>query len=94
MGIYDEGIADIPDTSGITIDNDYTVYIKLIETADFDSTSRFPVPSAGAKYKYHLVSCFNGNIHVVEPMQSRTSGSKRKRRHLTTRPGTDRYHPL
>ena len=93
MGIYDEGIADIPDPSGITIDNDYTVYIKLIETADFDSTSRFPVPSAGAKYKYHLVSCFNGNIHV-EPMQSRTSGSKRMRRHLTTQPGTDRYHPL
>ena len=75
MDTYDTDIAAIPDTTGIIIDNDQkNVYTMLIATADFDSTSRFPVPSAGEKYIYHLVSCFNGNIHV-EPMQSRTSGS-------------------
>ncbi len=71
---YDTDIAAIPDKTGIIIDNDQNVYTMLIATADFDSTSRFPVPSAGEKYIYHLVSCFNDNIHV-EPMQSRTSGS-------------------
>jgi hypothetical protein len=71
---YDKDIAHIPNTPGTTIDNDHTIYIKLIETADFDSTSRFPMPSAGAKYIYHWVSCYNDNIHF-EPMQSRTSGS-------------------
>ena len=71
---YDNDIADVPETSGAIIDNDNTIYTKLVATADFDSTSRFPVPSAGAKYIYHLVSCYNGNIHV-DLMQSRTSGS-------------------
>jgi hypothetical protein len=47
---YDKDIANIPNTPGTTINNGHTVYIKLIETADFDSTSRFPVPYAGAKY--------------------------------------------
>jgi len=42
--------------------------------ADFDATSRFPVPSSESRYSYHLVSCYNGNIHV-ETMQTRTSSS-------------------
>ena len=74
LDTYDTDIASLPDKPGKIIDNDKNVYTMLIATADFDSTSRFPVPSAGEKYIYHLVSCFNGNIHV-EPMQSRTSGS-------------------
>ena len=53
---------------------DSIVYTRLFTTADFDATGRFPVPSAGSKYAYQLVSCFNGNIHV-EPMTSRTSSS-------------------
>ena len=53
---------------------DSNVYTRLYTTADFDATGRFPVSSAGSKYAYQLVSCFNGNIHV-EPMTSRTSAS-------------------
>ena len=54
---------------------DSNVYTRLLyTTADFDATGRFPVSSAGSKYAYQLVSCFNGNIHV-EPMTSRTSAS-------------------
>ena len=54
---------------------DSIVYTRLFTTADFDTTGRFPVSSAGSKYAYQLlVSCFNGNIHV-EPMTSRTSSS-------------------
>ena len=71
---YDNDIADVSETPGAIIDNDNTIYTKLVATADFNSTSRFPVLSAGAKYIYHLVSCYNGNIHV-DLMQSRTSGS-------------------
>jgi hypothetical protein len=50
---YDNDIADVPETPGAIIDTDNIVYTNLVETADFDSTSRFPVPSAGAKYIYH-----------------------------------------
>jgi hypothetical protein len=57
-----------------TIDDDSTVYIKLFTTADFDAISRFPVPSSGSRYSYHLVSCYNGNIHV-ETMLTRTSSA-------------------
>ena len=53
---------------------DSIVYTRLFTTADFDATGRFSVSSAGSKYAYQLVSCFNGNIHV-EPMTSRTSSS-------------------
>ena len=53
---------------------DLTVYTRLYTTADFDATGRFPVTSAGSRYAYQLVSCFNGNIHV-EPVTSRTSAS-------------------
>ncbi len=74
MDTYDNDIADVPETSGAIIDYDITIYTKLVATSDFDSTSRFPAPSAGAKYTYHLVSCYNGNIHV-DLMQSRTSES-------------------
>jgi len=51
-----------------------TVYTKLFNTADFDCTGRFPVPSSGTREAYHFVSCYNGYIHV-EPMTSRTSSS-------------------
>ena len=71
---YEDDIAAIPDSPDATMDTDPTVYTKLFHTADFDATGRFPVPSAGARNTYQLVSCFNGNIHV-EPMTSRTSGS-------------------
>ena len=50
------------------------VYTRLYTTADFDATGRFPVSSAGTKYAYQILSCFNGNIHV-EPMTSLTSAS-------------------
>ncbi len=39
-----------------------------------DATSRFLVPSSGSRYSYHLVSCYNGNIHV-ETMQTRSSAA-------------------
>jgi hypothetical protein len=71
---YEDYISNISESSDAIIDNDPTVYTKLINTADFDASGRYPVPSLGAKYAYHLLSCFNGNIHV-EPMQSRTSAS-------------------
>ncbi len=50
------------------------VYTRLYTTADFDATGRFPVSSAGTKYAYQILSCFNGNIHV-EPMTSLNSAS-------------------
>ena len=68
----EEDISPISNLPDATIATDPNVYTQLYHTADFDATGRFPVPSTGAKYIYHLVSCFNGNIHV-EPMQSRTS---------------------
>jgi hypothetical protein len=71
---YEDDIINISDAPDTTIDSDPTIYVKLYSTADFDASGRFPVPSAGSKYAYHLVSCFNGNIHV-ETMQSRTSVS-------------------
>ena len=71
---YEDDINNIPDSPDAMIDSDPTVYTKLIHTADVDASGRVPVPSLGAKYAYHLLSCFNGNIHV-EPMQSRTSAS-------------------
>ena len=71
---YEDDINNIPDSPDATIDTDPTVYTKLFRTADFYASGRVPVPSLGAKYAYHLLSCFNGNIHV-EPMQSRTSAS-------------------
>mmetsp|Transcript_18536 Transcript_18536/g.25611 ORF Transcript_18536/g.25611 Transcript_18536/m.25611 type:complete len:210 (-) Transcript_18536:115-744(-) len=58
----------------IPLDNDHTVYTKLFDTADFDCTGRFPVPSSGSREAYHFVSCYNGYIHV-EAMTSRTSSS-------------------
>jgi hypothetical protein len=70
---YDDDIINISDAPDTTIDSDPTIYVKLYSTADFDASGRFPVPS-DFKYAYHLVSCFNGNIHV-ETMQSRTSAS-------------------
>ena len=57
--------------STAAIDTDSTIYIKIFHTADFDVAARFPVPSAGFKYIYQLVSCYKGNIHV-EIMPSRT----------------------
>eukprot|EP01036_Dinobryon_divergens_P037517 gene37517-biopygen29706 len=71
---YDDDILNIPDEATAIIDDDRTVYVKLFTTADFDSSSRFPIPSSGSRYSYHLVSCYNGNIHV-EIMQSRTSSA-------------------
>ena len=71
---YEDDIQNISDDANATIDDDPTIYVKLFYTADFDATSRFPVPSSGSKYSYHLVSCYNGNIHV-ETMQTRTSAS-------------------
>ena len=71
---YDDDIQNIPDEATATIDDDSTVYVKLFYTADFDATSRFPIASSGSKYSYHLVSCYNGNIHV-ETMQTRTSAA-------------------
>ena len=71
---YDDDIHNISASPDVPIDADTIVYTKLFDTADFDATGRFPVPSAGIKYAYHLVSCFNGNIHV-EPMPSRSSAS-------------------
>ena len=71
---YDDDIKNLPDDATATIDDDTTVYVKLFNTADFDATSRFPVPSSGSRYSYHLVSCYNGNIHV-ETMQTRTSAA-------------------
>ena len=68
---YEDDINDLSDLA----DTDTTVYTKLFHTADFDLTGRFPVPSAGARNIYHLVSCFNGYIHV-EPQNSRTSSSQ------------------
>ena len=53
---------------------DPIVYTRLYTTADFDATGRFSVLSAGIKYTYQILSCFNGNIHV-EPMTSLTSAS-------------------
>ena len=62
---YEDDIQNISDDANATIDDDPTIYVKLFfYTADFD------VP----KYSYHLVSCYNGNIHV-ETMQTRTSAS-------------------
>jgi hypothetical protein len=63
---YEEDIEELTTSP----DTDPTVYTKLIATADFDSTGRFPVGT----HAYHLVSCYNGNIHV-ETMPSRTSTS-------------------
>ena len=60
--------------STAAMDTDSTIYVKIFHTADFDVAARFPVPSAGFKYIYQLVSCYKGNIHV-EIMPSRTSGS-------------------
>jgi len=68
---YDDDIKNLPDDATATIDDDPTVYVKLFTTADFDATSRFPVTSSGSRYSYHLVSCYNGNIHV-ETMQRDT----------------------
>ena len=68
---YGDDINDLSDSP----DTDPTVYTKLFHTADFDLTGRFPVPSAGARNIYQLVSCFNGYIHV-EPQNSRTSSSQ------------------
>ena len=68
---YEDDINDLSDLA----DTDTTVYTKLFHTADFDLIGRFPVPSAGARNIYHLVSCFNGYIHV-EPQNSRTSSSQ------------------
>jgi hypothetical protein len=82
---YDKDIANISNTPGTTIDNDHTVYIKLIETVGFDSTSRFPVPSAGITAIY--MSNQSSLVH-----QDPTS--KHMRRHLTTGLVTVRYHPL
>ena len=72
---YDDVIINISDAPDTIIDSDPTIYVKSYSTtADFDASGRFPVPSAGSKYSYYLVSCFYGNIHV-ETMQSRTSAS-------------------
>ena len=77
---YDDDIQNIPDEATTTIDDDYTVYddstvyIKLFYTTDFDATSHFPVASSRSRYCYHLVNCYNGNIHV-ETMQTRTSAA-------------------
>ena len=72
---YEDDISNISVSPGTVIDNDHTIYTKLFHTADFNATHQsFPCSSAGAKYSYHLVSCFNGNIHV-EIMPSRTSAS-------------------
>ena len=61
---YDDDIKNLPDDATANVDDDPTVYVKLFTTADFDATSRFPVPSSGSRYSYHFVSCYNGNIHV------------------------------
>eukprot|EP01036_Dinobryon_divergens_P033664 gene33664-biopygen26658 len=53
---YDDDIQDLFDSP----DTDPIVYTKLFNTADFDLTARFPVPSAGARHTYQLVSCFKG----------------------------------
>ena len=71
---YEDDIDSISESPDAIIDTDPTVYTKLFFTADFDASGRYPIPSSGTRYSYHLVSCFNGNIHV-EPMQSRTSSS-------------------
>jgi hypothetical protein len=71
---YDDDIQNIPDEATATIDDDSTVYVQLFYTADFDAASRFPVASSGSRFSYHLVSCYNGNIHV-ETMQTRTSAA-------------------
>ena len=71
---YEEDITIMSDSPAVLHDPDPIVYTKLFSTADFDASGRYPIPSAGAKYIYHLVSCFNGNIHV-ELLQSRTSSA-------------------
>jgi len=71
---YDEAVYFSDALDDEVLATDPTVYTRLYTTADFDATGRFPVPSAGSKHAYQLVSCFNGNIHV-EPMPSRTSAS-------------------
>ena len=71
---YEEDITIMSDSPAVLHDPDPIVYTKLLSTADFDASGRYPIPSAGAKYIYHLVSCFNGNIHV-ELLQSRTSSA-------------------
>jgi hypothetical protein len=64
---YDDDIKNLPDDAATaTIDDDTTVYVY--------AASRFPVPSSGSRYSYHLVSCYNGNKHV-ETMQTRTSAA-------------------
>jgi hypothetical protein len=70
---YEDDINDLSDSP----DTDPIVYTKLFNTADFDLTARFPVPSAGARHTYQLVSCFKGYIHV-DSLNSRTSGSQIK----------------
>ena len=70
---YEDDINALSD-SPAAMDTDSTIYVKIFHTADFDLAARFPIPSAGYKYIYQLVSCYKGNIHV-ETMPSRTSGS-------------------
>ena len=64
-----EDITIMSEEPQATNEVDVNVYTKLFATADFDATGRLP-----GRYAYHLVSCYNGNIHV-EAMQSRTSTS-------------------
>jgi hypothetical protein len=69
---------------------DSNVYTCLYTTADFDATGRFPVSSAGSKYAYQLVNCFNGSIHF-EPMTSRTSSASYIAAYESTFPHWSRY---
>ena len=62
---YDKCIDVFTDVDDEVLAMDSIVYTRLFTTADFDATGRFPVPSAGSKYAYQLVSCFNGNIRLV-----------------------------
>ncbi len=66
---YEDDINNMSEEPPATSEVDTNVYTKLCATADFDATGRLP-----GRYAYHLVSCYNGNIHV-EAMQSRTSTS-------------------
>ncbi len=66
---YEDDINNMSEKSLATNEVDTNVYTKLCATANFDATGRLP-----GRYAYHLVSCYNGNIHV-EAMQSRTSTS-------------------
>ena len=72
---YDEQMDTFNALDDEVLAMDLTVYTRLYTNADFDGTGRFPVTSAGSRYAYQLVSCFNGNIHVESVTSPRTSAS-------------------